>query len=254
MKEIRAIGFDLFNTLIKANRNTLEEAMGLLIKSLEMDGFAEDHSIFNEDYGKAAAWHIEQSRKSGKETHNRFWICDALNRAGHHLSPDDPRIARGVDAYFSAFYPNCSMMPGALEILRTLQHRYPLGLLSNFTHPPAVWKIIEDLGLRSFFKTVIISGEIGYRKPDPAAFSALVGQLGVESGKVLFVGDDPEADIYGAGKAGLHPIYMTYARDRNLPFASGMFFVKDEAITDHIPRISTPEELLHLLNGYHSGT
>lgn len=253
MKEIRAIGFDLFNTLIMADRNTLEEAMGLLIKSLEKDGFAGDHSIFNEHYGKAAAWHIEQSRKSGKETHNRFWICDALNRAGHHLSPDDPRIARGVDAYFSAFYPNCSMIPGALEILRTLQHRYLLGLLSNFTHPPAAWKIIEDLGLSEFFKTVIISGEIGYRKPDPAAFSALVGQLGVESGEILFVGDDPEADIYGAMKAGLYPVYMTYAKDRNLPFTSGMFLEKDEVLKDHVSWISTPEELLHLVNGYRAG-
>ncbi|MEW5909622.1 MAG: HAD family hydrolase [Thermodesulfobacteriota bacterium] len=246
---IRAIGFDLFNTLIMANRQTLDEAIGRLMKSLKKDGFVENETVFMEEYGKAALWHIEQSMKTGRETHNRYWICDAVNRAGNHVSPDDPRIDRAVDSYFSAFYPNCRLIPGVGPMLEELKGKYPLGLASNFTHPPAARKIMEDLGLIPYFKTIIISGEIGYRKPDRVVFENLVKDLGVASHEILFMGDDPVADICGASAAGLHAVFLTYAGERRLPFSPEISDKDHLSPDESILRISTPEQIFGILDG-----
>ncbi len=246
----RAVGFDLFNTLVVARETTLDEAMGRLVAALRQSGFDFDEGAFNTHYGTAAAWHIERSRKSGKETHNRFWICDALNRLGNRLSPDDPRIASAVQAYFSAFYPNVRLVPGTKAMLERLQKHYPLGLLSNFTHAPAARKILATVGIEKYFKTVVISGEMGYRKPHPRVFSALAEGFSEAKEHILFVGDDPETDIKGASQSGLLPVWMTYARDHKAPFNSGIFSENKGNPGDAVLRVASWEALFALLDGH----
>ena len=88
-------------------------------------------------------------------------------------------------------------------MLSRLKESHFLGLLSNFTHPPAARKIIQQAGLTGFFHVVLISGDLGYRKPHPAVFDRLAEQLNVKKNQILYIGDDPEADVIGAQQAGL---------------------------------------------------
>jgi len=48
MNHIRAIGFDLFNTLITAEPQTLNEAMSRLISSLQQSGLKLENEPFKE--------------------------------------------------------------------------------------------------------------------------------------------------------------------------------------------------------------
>ncbi|MBW1672743.1 MAG: HAD-IA family hydrolase, partial [Deltaproteobacteria bacterium] len=77
---------------------------------------------------------------------------------------------------------------------------------------------------------VLISGELGYRKPHPFVFHQLIEQLGVRKYQILYVGDDPKPDITGAHKAGLQPVLTTYVRDQNIQFVPGIFFKDDEKL------------------------
>jgi len=248
MNNIKAIGFDLFNTLITAERKALGEAMSKLTRSLQLSGLALEEEAFKRAHREAALRFIKETRKRGRETHNRFWISAALQTQGFHIPPEDPRIARGVDAYFSAFLPNCNLIPGTTEMLEALKGPYRLGLLSNFTHAPAAREIIDGVGLSPFFEVVIISGELGYCKPHPLIFRQLIEQLGVEKDQILYVGDDPEPDITGAQRAGLQPVWMTYVRDRDLPLSPGVPSGRPENPDGHVPRISTWGELFDLLD------
>lgn len=45
--------------------------------------------------------------------------------------------------------------------------------------------------LRHLFDAIVISGEVGLRKPDPAIFELTVNRLGVTPGSVVFVDDHP---------------------------------------------------------------
>jgi putative hydrolase of the HAD superfamily len=248
MHPIRAIAFDLFNTLITVEPQTLEDANKRLFASLSEGGFELDADSFRRAHRAAALRHIEQCRKNGRETHNRFWISDALEEQGYHVSPDDSHIAAAVDAYFSAFLDHCRLIPDTKEMLAALQPSYRLGLLSNFTHGPAARKLLAHVGLNPFFQVVIISGELGYRKPDPRPFEELVKQLGVQSHRVVYVGDDPEPDILGAKQAGLSPVWSTYVRDQKIPFAAGVLNSEQWNPDPGVPRISSWEDLFSFLD------
>jgi HAD superfamily hydrolase (TIGR01549 family) len=247
MKPVAAIGFDLFNTLITVAPQTIEEAGARLTDSLLDSGISIERAAFQQAHREWAVEFLKQSRRDGKETHNRFWISRALASQGHRVHPGDPRIAAAVDAYFSAFLDFSQALPGTKEMLTNLKRHYPLGLLSNFTHAPAAWKLIETTGLASFFDTVLISGDLGYRKPHPVAFNRLVEALGVEKHRILFVGDDPDSDIEGAGTAGLQPVWHTVVRDQKIPHAKGVATVVQAVCDDEVPRISSWKDLLHLL-------
>lgn len=246
---IQAIGFDLFNTLITVDPETMEEANNRLIQNLKRNGFNVETQYFRQAHREAAMRFLALCRKNGKETHNRFWISAALETENYHISPDDARIAEAVEAYFSAFYIHCNLIPGTKEMLETLHSVYRLGLLSNFTHGPAARKIIDLLGLNFYFDAVLISGEIGYRKPHPLVFQELIHHLKVRPEQALYVGDDIEPDIEGALQAGLQPVWTSYVRDHGLASTVGVI-AKGNGVPDtQVPRITDWGDLLFLLKG-----
>jgi putative hydrolase of the HAD superfamily len=247
MDRIKAIGFDLFNTLLTVNGQAVDEAVSRLIRSLLGSSFALEEGSFRQAYRETALQFMEGARLNGRETHNRFWISAALKRHGYVVDPDDPRIAAAVDAYFSAFPSRCQLIPGTLKILRILRGHYRLGLLSNFIHPPAARGIIDWLGLTPFFEVVLISGELGYRKPHPMVFRQLIERFGVRKDQVLYIGDDPEPDIIGAEQAGVKPVWFTYVRDNEIPIPPALASSETEKPEGGVTRISSWKELLPLL-------
>lgn len=247
MNGIKAVGFDLFNTLITVEPHALDHAVSILSRSLQEEGLAVEPEAFRKTHRLAALKHIAETRQDGRETHNRFWISTALHQLGWEIEPYDPRIARAIEVYFAAFIEFCHLIPGTKEMLEVLKERYPLGLLSNFTHPSAAWAILDALGITHSFEVVLISGEVGYRKPHASVFQLLVEKLGVAPEQLLYVGDDPEPDIDGACSAGLQPVWTTYVRDRCLPLAPGMVTEQLESPQCTAPRISSWAELLRLL-------
>ncbi|MCX5880136.1 MAG: HAD family hydrolase, partial [Deltaproteobacteria bacterium] len=181
MDHIRAIGFDLFNTLITVEPQTLQEAHRRLFSSLSESGFQLEEDAFRQAHRHAAMDHLAECQKDGRETHNRFWISAALADQGYQVSPDDLRIAAAVERYFSAFLEYCHLIPGTGYMLETVKKSYRLGLLTNFTHGPAARNILDHLGITSFFSIILISGELGYRKPHPSVFLKLIEEFGVET-------------------------------------------------------------------------
>ena len=61
---------------------------------------------------------------------------------------------------------------------------------------------------------LVISSEVGYRKPHPAFYRAACASLGFPPERVLCVGDDPENDVRGAGRAGLRGLLLDRDGDR----------------------------------------
>lgn len=247
MNHIKAIGFDLFNTLITVDKSALGEAVGRLTKSLRQSGFVLDGETFKQAHKQAALKYFKEARREGRETHNSLWISAALESQEYHVPPEDPRIGAAVDAYFSAFLGDVHLIPGTLSLMRELKGSYRLGLLSNFTHAPAARDLMDRVGLTPFFDVVLISGDLGFRKPHPMVFQRLVEELGVRREAILYVGDDPEPDITGAREAGIQPVWTTYVRDRHIPFAPGDPPTRTENPNHGVPRISQWEELLSLL-------
>ncbi|WP_422930653.1 HAD-IA family hydrolase [Singulisphaera sp. PoT] len=93
-------------------------------------------------------------------------------------------------------------------ILAELRSRgIPCWIASNFDS--RLRDVVAGLEeLRPMGEHLVISSEVGYKKPHPAFFDALVARCGVEAGRLLSVGDDLENDVLGAMRAGLRAVWI----------------------------------------------
>ncbi len=234
----------MFNTLITARPHAVSEAVNRLLKGLKDQGFALEEESFKQAYRENATRIIKETRKDGKETHNRYWISATLKSLGYDVEPFDPRIEACLDYYFSAFLDYCEVIPGTFDMLRIVGQDYRIGLLSNFTHPPAAERLIDSLGLGPFFEFILISGALGYRKPHPFVFKKMKEEFGLESEQILYVGDDPDPDINGARRAGMHAVWFTYAKDHHIPTVPGVGPSGAPEPDYDVPRASTWDDFL----------
>jgi putative hydrolase of the HAD superfamily len=64
--------------------------------------------------------------------------------------------------------------------------------------------------LRAFHESgnLVISSEIGHRKPHPEFYRNACKRLGLPAAQVLWVGDDAENDVRGPQRAGLRAVLV----------------------------------------------
>ena len=229
MPMVKAIGFDLFGTLVLQERFSFDQCLDALYSSLQCSGFPLEKDTFVPTYRQVNRRFMDQTMVDGRETHNRLWVAATLQALGYAVDPSDARVDEAVAAYFEPFVRSCQLIPGTYDMLTSLMGRYRLGLVSNFTHPPAVEQILARVGLEQFFDEIIISGRLGIRKPHPAIFSELSRRLALAPEEIVFVGDELQADIVGAQKAGMHTVWMTYRQQHERPSPLGQFLGMSEA-------------------------
>jgi len=94
------------------------------------------------------------------------------------------------------------LLPGAAETVQAAAGRFRLGLLTN--GPSDIQHLkLDQTGLAGHFGSVVISGELGRGKPDPAIFQAVLAELEVAPDRTVMIGDSWERDVAGAVEAGL---------------------------------------------------
>lgn len=97
--------------------------------------------------------------------------------------------------------------PGAGCLLGKLAAAgYRLALASNFDS--RLRGVVDGLPELAPIEQLIISSEIGWRKPAPAFFAELCRRLATPPERILFVGDDRINDFEGARAAGLHALLL----------------------------------------------
>ena len=67
---------------------------------------------------------------------------------------------------------------------------------------------LRALDIERCFDAVVISGEVGVAKPDPAAFEIALTRLAVPREGVWHVGDSLSADVAGARAAGITAVWL----------------------------------------------
>jgi putative hydrolase of the HAD superfamily len=99
------------------------------------------------------------------------------------------------------------------KLLKELKSKFSLSLLSNTneTHVRAFLKTvqsdIDEVSLSTLFHNVYYSHEIGYRKPDKAAFQYVLERNNYLAEETLFI-DDSIQHIEGARKCGIRVIHL----------------------------------------------
>ncbi len=136
------------------------------------------------------------------QSHDASW----LRRKGIEIalaeSGGDPALA---DAAYAAFYAERNRVDfygDAEAALARIAARLPVCALTNGNAD------LEAIGIEGHFAHRVTAREFGAGKPDPSIFLHACERLGCAPGEVLHVGDDVEADVAGAHRAGLMTCWL----------------------------------------------
>lgn len=95
------------------------------------------------------------------------------------------------------------LMDGAEEVCAYLASTYRVAVLTNGIREVQLARLSRS-GLDRHLAAVIVSGDVGYQKPDPRIFAHALGVLGHDDRKtVIMVGDSLSADIHGGQEFGI---------------------------------------------------
>lgn len=113
-----------------------------------------------------------------------------------------------------------SLFPLVREMLIGLKERGAgVYLLSNaqscFTR-----RELDTLGLTELFDGIIISSEVGWKKPHKEIFDIAFEKFGITKDNSYYVGNDMMDDIFGATSAGMRTVYIETEQSRNYKDAS----------------------------------
>ena len=212
MTEIRGVFFDLYGTLLcYGNMEAAGESWYHAIRRELIDS---GHAFDEETLLRLCEEFLLQPeppvQDDGLTVYERR-MRELVGELGLALALEELRQIS--EASVAAWHAHTPLDPEAKSVLGELQGRYKLALISNFDHPPHVHRLLDELALRPFFDAVVVSGDVGVKKPDPAIFVPALEQTGLTTDEVLFVGDSPEDDVAGARAAGLRPILIQRQRD-----------------------------------------
>ena len=207
---IKAIAFDLWETLI-TNSNKVTGTH----KRLRLQAMARILSTTPQT--------LEQAyRGTWDRCQELYWSADkdisCRRQVEHFLEAlgleglDEPTIQSLEHAYANvAVEVLPEIVAGADQALSDLSKRgFKLGLISNTGRTPgyALREILERLSLARFFEAMVFSNEHGECKPQRSIFEKLRQSLGVEFEKIVFVGDNLYADVFGAQQCGMTAIHF----------------------------------------------
>ena len=100
-----------------------------------------------------------------------------------------------------------------IKVLEKLKGKYRLGILSNGNSYSQHNKI-SHVKIEDYFDTLVVSGDLGFHKPDVKIFEYAAEQLDVKCEECMMVGDVFSTDILGALRAGMVPVWILEDTER----------------------------------------
>ncbi|MFQ5512906.1 MAG: HAD family hydrolase [Myxococcota bacterium] len=211
----QAILFDLFDTLIDLSLEKLPtlELGGRRVPTTygaiyEVLGprIAMDFERFSRELAAVDRLVRRRIEEEGLEYPTRDRFIALLDRLGR---PDVELAERLTQTHMGLLRETAEVRPQHAELLEELHADSRLGVCSNFSHAATAESLLDEAGLRSHLDAVVISEQVGFRKPRPEIFRAALERLGARPETAVHVGDSLSADIAGAGALGITTVWLT---------------------------------------------
>ena len=164
---------------------------------------------FVEQYLEIREQNRVAAEETGKEITARESLVSVLESRGA-VAPPEETLRRAVAESFGPEIDAIEALPGATGTLEMLWRRgVKLALLSNCTDGAYVATVVRRLGWEGLFDPLVVSADIGVRKPLPEAFRPVLDQWKMDSEEIAMVGDSLYHDVAGADRLGLQTIHFT---------------------------------------------
>jgi HAD superfamily hydrolase (TIGR01509 family) len=198
---ISGILFDIGDTLLPASR-LQRDVLATTATTLALEGLIPDATSFIRAYEIADGQpELDDLADLNHLYSDRRIVERACTFGGAAYTSQ--LVSRFIDTYRTelrrAIRPAWNLAE-TLQRLRTLGPR--LGIASDGTTSEQHDQL-RLLGIADLFDPIVISQEVGMRKPDPRMLWVASTRWNVPPGTVLVVGDRPDRDVAGARAAGM---------------------------------------------------
>ncbi len=183
----KAVVFDVGNVLLDWNPAYLYEKL--------IPG-AEERTWFL-THVATTGWHAEQDR--GRSCVDG--VADLTSRF--------PGSASLISAYYDRWLETISgPIDGTVELMASLRRAgIPVHTITNFS--AELWTItVKAYPFLADFGETVVSGEVGYIKPDPRIFDVLVARTGLPASDMVFI-DDRADNVDAARQLGFVALQFT---------------------------------------------
>ncbi len=248
-RPIRAIVFDLFDTLVDLYTEKMPrvEHRGVTIPAsaravhaalpgrcgIDFDTFASMLDEVDRGFGVS---HYQEGIELPSEL--RFaTLCERLGLMDDRL----PLLL--ADVHMGLLREQVAMPLHHVGLMTSLGERAVLGLCSNFSHASTAHAILEDYGLDEHLSAIVISEDVGIRKPRDEIFQEVLSRLSVAADETLHVGGSLDADVAGAAAVGIRSAWLT----RRVPDPEEALGRHSGPLPDY--QIADLADLTHILDG-----
>jgi HAD superfamily phosphatase (TIGR01668 family) len=102
-------------------------------------------------------------------------------------------------------------LPNCHEVLEFLTDRYKLAIICNTSSSgEKIREVLRSAGIKKYFKLVVVSSEVGLRKPDKKIFRIALEFLDLQPDEVVMVGNRISADILGGNRIGMKTVLIKW--------------------------------------------
>jgi putative hydrolase of the HAD superfamily len=199
-QEIKAIFLDVGNTLRIVIEDepfaaqARQQLVALVGAKETPEAFIEKILVNWKTYRK---WSFENlTEASEKELWTRFLLPDYPRDVIGPLAGKLTRLWRDKDG---RRVPRHDVKATVIELSK---RGYILGIIANTITETEIPDWLEADNLTQYFKAVVLSSKVRFRKPGPEIYWEAAKRIGIEPKYCAYVGDNPIRDVEGTQKAG----------------------------------------------------
>jgi len=212
---VRALSIDLFDTLVDVHMDRLP--------SVEIGGRSTP-STYGLLHAASVQWHgleferfaaelgaiDRELRKAYYAEHRELPTLARFMAFGQRVGAPGLEMAETLTrTHMAAIREHVTFPAHHAPLLARLRGRVRLAVCSNFSHGETARILLREAGLLEHFDPIVISDEIGIRKPRAEIFEAVLERLGAAPEEVLHIGDSLSADVAGAASLAMHTAWLT---------------------------------------------
>jgi HAD superfamily hydrolase (TIGR01509 family) len=218
MKKPKAILFDLCDTLflfdpqklpmVRVNGQEIRSTTGLVHQVLAPHVSVPFEAFYTAfvDASQEITHHREMDHREVTSLERFQKVLHRLDLAPDRIPPST--LMQAVLTHMNTLASALFLPPSHRTLVEKMREKYRIGIITNFDHPPTVHQLLRREGLETFFETVVISADVGWRKPRPEIFQRALDLVSLKAGDTIFVGNDLKIDVGGANAVGIPAVWF----------------------------------------------
>jgi len=162
------------------------------------------------------------------------WSAYVRDELGVDMAPEEISDAV-VERLLAGYRRGLPLLPGAVEAVRALAARWPLGLASS-SNAPVIALVLEESGLDDVIRAWVSSEEVARGKPAPDVYLEAARRLGVEPARCVAV-EDSSNGLRAAAAAGTAVVAVPMRAFPPAPDALALAAVTVDGIAEVTPEV-----------------